>query len=398
MLAAMLFAADGKDSAREYSRRASVAYNLGHYDEAADLYESAYRLVQDATLLFNIGQSSRLAGRPERALAAYKGFLRTAAPDDPNRAAVEVHAADMEKAVNDARRAPTGNENARSAPAPTLPPPAATTTVGATHKGVDAPAAVDVVTTADTAADASHRTMLGAQVGAAGREGSSATNYRAFARLTDRGQRVFELGYFRRAIYPMNPTYRYSALYAAMTTQTGWGFEFGALGRDDGWHLAVGRTRDYLALGLRLEALAPSSLCGPGDARVLYAIPEGRLGVPVTSRFTVLALASYRGKLSTRNCEFHPSLLTLDLSGQFTLTREWLLNAGVGHYGLTDFGSGSPVGPWPDRQNAAEVLHLGARYQLGRTALFSELRTMGYHGGSYEILLGAEFGAVTPAR
>src|SRR6185436_1763811 len=91
--------AEAKAKAREHYRRATVAYNLGNYDEAATQYEASYRLVQDSALLYNIGQAYRLAGRQEKALAAYKGFLRTAAPDDPHRTAVEARVIELERAL-----------------------------------------------------------------------------------------------------------------------------------------------------------------------------------------------------------------------------------------------------------------------------------------------------------
>lgn len=114
---------DPKEAARELSKRAVVAYNLGHYLEAAELYESAYRQVQDPTLLFNIGQSYRLANQPERALAAYKGFLRTAPAADRNRAFVAARVGELETALEEARRKePLILPDARPTPAPVTPP------------------------------------------------------------------------------------------------------------------------------------------------------------------------------------------------------------------------------------------------------------------------------------
>src|SRR3954469_19888538 len=96
-------------------KQARVAYNLGNYDEAAARYEAAYRLVQDPALLFNIGQAFRLAGRTDKALAAYKGFLRTAPAGDPNRPAVRGGVAERERALRAAEAHPP--------PEPPPPPP-----------------------------------------------------------------------------------------------------------------------------------------------------------------------------------------------------------------------------------------------------------------------------------
>ncbi len=97
--------------ARDLTKRATAAFNLGSYDEAAKQYEDAYRLVQDAILLFNIGQSYRLAGRPEKALTAYKAYLRTGPTDAPNREQVARRVAELEKIAAETR-------TAQAAPAP----------------------------------------------------------------------------------------------------------------------------------------------------------------------------------------------------------------------------------------------------------------------------------------
>lgn len=87
------------EEARAKTRQATAAYNLGQYDRAAELYEQAYTLVQDPVLLYNVGQSYRLAGKPERALVAYKSFLRSAKPDAKTRRQVEERIVELEQAV-----------------------------------------------------------------------------------------------------------------------------------------------------------------------------------------------------------------------------------------------------------------------------------------------------------
>jgi tetratricopeptide (TPR) repeat protein len=80
--------ADGaatKEAAREEWRQGNAAYNLGHYDEAIQRFEAAYKLVPDATFLFNIAQSYRMSGQPEKAIDRYRAFLRTATEEDTNR-------------------------------------------------------------------------------------------------------------------------------------------------------------------------------------------------------------------------------------------------------------------------------------------------------------------------
>lgn len=77
-----------RETAREDAQQAEVAFNLGHYIEAASLYEQAYRLVPDPILLYDIGQCLRLVHEPDKAIAAYRSYLRTSPADDPLRAKV----------------------------------------------------------------------------------------------------------------------------------------------------------------------------------------------------------------------------------------------------------------------------------------------------------------------
>jgi tetratricopeptide (TPR) repeat protein len=88
-----------EEAARAETSRGAAAYNLGHYDEAAQHYEEAYRLIQDPTLLFNIGQSYRLAGKTDKAIVAYRSYLRTAPDDAPARAQVERRVKELEQAA-----------------------------------------------------------------------------------------------------------------------------------------------------------------------------------------------------------------------------------------------------------------------------------------------------------
>ena len=101
MLAApMAWAGPSDDSDREAARvatkQATAAFNLGHYDEAAALYEEAYKHVPDPILLYDIGQSYRQANQLDKALIAYRSYLRTAPDDAPNRAKVKQWVAELE--------------------------------------------------------------------------------------------------------------------------------------------------------------------------------------------------------------------------------------------------------------------------------------------------------------
>ena len=95
--------AEKKQQAKEHYEMATRFYDVGKYGEAIAEYEQAYLLVEDAALLFNIGQAYRLWDRPEDAMRAYKNFLRRR-PDAGNRADGERKIADLEKLVEDRRR------------------------------------------------------------------------------------------------------------------------------------------------------------------------------------------------------------------------------------------------------------------------------------------------------
>jgi hypothetical protein len=386
---------DGKDSARESARRAGVAYNLGHYDEAADLYETAYRLVQDPTLLFNIGQAYRMAGKPDRALAAYKGFLRTAQPGDANRATVEARAAEMEKAVEEARRPALREPPARPAPAAPAPAPAPATVPVAARAPTPAspPAATSPEVAAAPApeAESGFKTTAGGHVGTARSDGESTMFYQVQARVADPARRIYEVGYFSRPIYPMVAFAQLSAVYAAFTTTDASRWEVGAFGREGGVHFGYSKDLGVVGLGLRFERAHPEVLCADPDGTINYLVPEARLKVPAHPKFTVLGYAAYRGKLSHSSCGFHPSQLTIDLSGDLTLSTIWLLRGGIGHYAVHDYGPGNPRTGWDSRPSSVEQVHLGPRATLGRIAFFGEAQITSYAGGAFLLLAGAEF-------
>jgi hypothetical protein len=82
-------AESNKNAARAEWRQGNVAYNLGHFDDAAKHFEAAYKLVQDPASLFNIAQSYRMGGKLDQALDLYRAFLRTTSADAPNRDTAE---------------------------------------------------------------------------------------------------------------------------------------------------------------------------------------------------------------------------------------------------------------------------------------------------------------------
>jgi tetratricopeptide (TPR) repeat protein len=148
------YAGQTETAAREQVKQATTAYNLGHFDEAAQHYEEAYRLVQDPVLLFDIGQSYRLGEKPEKALTAYHSYLRTAGPDAPNRAVVEKHVAELKRQLDESKSAASEPAPAASAnTAATIAPTAAALTAAAPPPA--ASVLPPALTTSTTPADAS---------------------------------------------------------------------------------------------------------------------------------------------------------------------------------------------------------------------------------------------------
>jgi tetratricopeptide (TPR) repeat protein len=67
--------AERQDARRHYDR-ATAAFGLGKYEEAATEYEAAFDLKPDPALLYNAAQAYRLAGRAPRAIELYRNYLR----------------------------------------------------------------------------------------------------------------------------------------------------------------------------------------------------------------------------------------------------------------------------------------------------------------------------------
>lgn len=112
--------------AMEHFRRGTRAYDLGHFVEAAAEYEKAYEAKENPALLYNLGQAYRGAGDHQKALNAYRAYLRNA-NDPPNRDEVLhfiealKHSIEVEKATKE--RPPVGTLPATPQPVVTAPPP-----------------------------------------------------------------------------------------------------------------------------------------------------------------------------------------------------------------------------------------------------------------------------------
>jgi tetratricopeptide (TPR) repeat protein len=140
------------DEASDYQQKATAAYALGEYKEAAEDFEHAFKLHPDPALLYNAAQAHRLGGNKERALKLYENYLHVYGKKNSRAEEVQKHidelrlAIERDKAAATSPPASTSAANAQSAkaappgpapapakppapapaPAPATPPPAAT--------------------------------------------------------------------------------------------------------------------------------------------------------------------------------------------------------------------------------------------------------------------------------
>jgi tetratricopeptide (TPR) repeat protein len=113
-------AGPSSDEVKAQVRKATGEYNLGQYLEAARDYEAAYLQTLDPNLIFNVAQSYRLAGEIDKAITAYRSYLRSN-PRGEQRVLAETKLRELE----DRRAAAPFAPAAPVAPAPaTTPAPA----------------------------------------------------------------------------------------------------------------------------------------------------------------------------------------------------------------------------------------------------------------------------------
>ncbi len=119
-----------KQAAKRLVDDGLAAMDAKDYDRAIDLYKKAFALVPHPILLFNIAQSHRLAGRPDRALPFYERYLQREPNGSESAAArawlAELRAAGVTPRSDDPRPAETGEPTETGAPpavSQDVPPP-----------------------------------------------------------------------------------------------------------------------------------------------------------------------------------------------------------------------------------------------------------------------------------
>lgn len=110
-----------KAEMKQHYEKATRAYDVQKYGEAVDEYQKAYEIGGDPAMLYNVAQSYRLNDQLQEALRFYRRYLQRS-PNARNREDVERKIADLEKTVEERRKAAAAA--APPAPAPTpVPPP-----------------------------------------------------------------------------------------------------------------------------------------------------------------------------------------------------------------------------------------------------------------------------------
>lgn len=374
--------------AKEQLQKGHVAYNLGHYSEAAECYEKAYRFVQDPALLFNVGQAWRLANEPEKAISAYKGYLRTAGDKGPNRKMAEEHIADLEKQLKvkekqaaAPQQAPSEKDNKGPSSDDSLFRPLADTQDTKTERD-SSNNEPSWFRTADPIVGG--LLMLGTQRGVTSKTVGS---YHFFGKASHKGVE-YEVGYFQLPLFAPNPAFQWSAIYAKVLSLSKWKIEAGALGSHGEFFGGAGKDWGIVKVGARLERIGDPGLCTTGNAT--YVSPEVLASVPVTSTLRANAYGHLRQNVASASCGFHPSMSTIDVSGIWSASELLTVGGGLGFYRLAGQADGSPATSWPDLAANAGHFHAEGRYDFGSFKAGASFRRIIYAEGVNQLTFDIE--------
>lgn len=95
---------DVSAQARTLYERGMAHFQLAEYDDAIAKWQEGFRLKPVPEFLYNIGQAYRLSNRPDKAIQAYKAYLRMS-PKAENRVEVERHIAALQRVVDQSKQA-----------------------------------------------------------------------------------------------------------------------------------------------------------------------------------------------------------------------------------------------------------------------------------------------------
>jgi tetratricopeptide (TPR) repeat protein len=116
-----------EEDAKSLFTRGRAQYALGHFREAADLFEKAFELKQDPAILYNAAQAHRLAGDKKQALVLYQNYLRLFGEME-NAAEVERRITELKAAIEAEQKANTNPPTGLLGDKTEAPPPAVTPT------------------------------------------------------------------------------------------------------------------------------------------------------------------------------------------------------------------------------------------------------------------------------
>lgn len=113
---------DELEQAKAHARRAVAASNLGNHADAAREYEAAYMKSFDVNTLVDVGQAWQLAGDHQKALTAFRSYVRVA-PQGERRALCEAKIRELEGQPGAGPYAGAMAPPMLAAPPPSGPPP-----------------------------------------------------------------------------------------------------------------------------------------------------------------------------------------------------------------------------------------------------------------------------------
>lgn len=110
--------------AKSHYTKGVTAFDLGQYDLAITEYEAAYKIINEPSLLYNLGQAHRLARHPSQALHFYRVYL-IKVPNASNRVEVETKMRALEASIELEQKTRNMPPDAPRLPEPTRndPPP-----------------------------------------------------------------------------------------------------------------------------------------------------------------------------------------------------------------------------------------------------------------------------------
>ena len=118
--------ATNTQTAQDHFAKGNMAYNLGRFDEAADLFSKAYQAWPQPEFLYNIAQSYRLGGNCKQALHFYKRFRSLASLSQKKKDEIEKLISDLTECVAKADHSADAQPDTLAKPQPTntMPAPA----------------------------------------------------------------------------------------------------------------------------------------------------------------------------------------------------------------------------------------------------------------------------------